>query len=91
MSTASEVNDEGFISYLGPADYEHSIELLRESGEQLIALQGGEFLIPTFNDLLVTPATTILLGLADKDFPATFTPHSIYTQAMGLTSRLWNG
>ena len=57
MSTASEVNNEGFISYLGPADYEHSIELLREFGERVIVLQEGEFLLPTFNDLSVNPTT----------------------------------
>ena len=55
MTSVPEVNDEGFISYLGPADNEHSIELLREFGERVIVLQEGEFLLPTFNDLSVNP------------------------------------
>ena len=57
MTSVPEVNDEGFISYFGPADNERSIELLSESGNQAIVLKDGEFLLPTFNDLSVNPTT----------------------------------
>ena len=57
MTSVPEVNDEGFISYLGPADDERSIELLSESGNQAIVLKDGEFLLPTFNDLSVNLTT----------------------------------
>ena len=53
--TVPEVDAEGSISYLGPADNERSIELLSESGNKAIVLKDGEFLLPTFNDLSVNP------------------------------------
>ncbi|KAL1728585.1 hypothetical protein EV714DRAFT_214809 [Schizophyllum commune] len=46
-----QVNDEGFISYLGPAESRCSIEMLCEFGERVTVLQEGEFLLPSFNDL----------------------------------------
>ncbi|OAX38768.1 Metallo-dependent hydrolase [Rhizopogon vinicolor AM-OR11-026] len=45
------VDQQGFITYVGPADSEASQDFLGESGVPLTTLPSGSFLLPTFCDL----------------------------------------
>ncbi|KAI5896925.1 Metallo-dependent hydrolase [Schizophyllum commune H4-8] len=46
-----QVNEEGFIAYIGHAAHEQSLRLLHSQKDQLVNLKDGEFLLPAFNDL----------------------------------------
>ena len=45
------VDQEGFITYVGPADSESSQDFLGESGIHVTSIPPGSFLLPTFCDL----------------------------------------